>query len=304
MTIYILVETREGSPHARAAFSSEKNRQDYLDENDDIQQPKFDFWEVSAGGAAATDIKFIYAAHSRENMSDRIQLAGYYTHQYDAVLSAGRNGHVVALNIDQIEYEPEEIRVERKQDPSFKIFKEKQVEEPSILMDEELIPLPVATHERKPFLLLSLLIMILAGAIWMLFSHESVSVGVNQAQVDWLPPTCSNVSFFLSPTLEAYEFRCTSANFEAWVKRNGLHVRKIGENPVHIHTYRRYANVEMDPAIAQLPEDEKWEQWEAISRATVKAGYQIIGSNQATDWEIQGAYDWRSGIVYFWRKRQ
>jgi hypothetical protein len=114
----------------------------------------------------------------------------------------------------------------------------------------------------------------------------------NVANVDWLPQSASNVSYYRSYRFTAYEFDMAETDFKRWTP---YEVKPI-DSPVKVARYwlisRGYSDLGPNPKRAE------WEAWEASAYATISDG--LYYSHRRSDGGgVDVAFDRRKGRVFF-----
>lgn len=311
MTIYIVVSAQDGSKQAVAAFSSEEKRKAYLEE-ESIESPLFDFFEVTTKENQPPPAR-IFAAHTGNpnDENSKTALAGYFDNKFDAQAAVKNGGFVSSLNIDL--KEDEEISLaERDGKPARKKPKKKRKKRPPSSSDtadsSTQPPLSKKTAPQAPTkkggIILAALILVLIFSLYLSSQlQRTFDFAENRTSVEWLPSTCSDISYFLSDTIDVYEFTISEQEFRKWASSEKLKIAPIRpKQPHQVRTYRLYADVDTTD-LNGLPENEQWEQWSLISRPTIQNGLRIVRYDGTEKLTVEGGYNRDTSRAYYWCRR-
>lgn len=307
--LHILIRVEgDGSLHALGAFTSKERLEAYQEASAlEEDQVRLDFHN----GPFEEEIQVIYAAHRRWNQNS-YQQAGYFLTEGEAWNLVTEEGYVSVLRIDTSFEEEQKLQEEalalyaklqkRWRLTSYEDLVARQGAEKAradiklrFYQDALESFKPKTKRDVRALYALGLGIVLLFFA-YSFYQKSNPEYETNVPYVEWLPRTCSNVSYYRSKQVEVYEFNISPKDFVNWVESMGMEAERITSKQV-ISRYTAYipTNDRADePSVPEgraMTEDEFRKMQNAIS-ATVRFGMYATGESKTAvfDGERNRAY--------------
>ena len=309
--LHILVRVeQDGALHAVGAFTTKEKLQSYLSESGlDESNTRLDFFN----GPFDEGMQVVYAGHRRWNM-ELFQLAGYFKLEADAWNEVSREGYVSVLRIDttyaeELQLEKEALERYAKLQRRWRLtsYEELVRKEGSDkaradiklrFYEDALESLkPKTKRDRKALLLLCFILLCLPFAA-LFYLGSQPTYGKNEASVDWLPESASNISYYRSKQISVFEFDISGVNFKRWAEGRGMRVRRLAEN-TSISRFNAYIPAESrvpetsDDASGEAPSVE-FNAWQSAISARIERGLIAEGSDGA-----KAVFDGSANKAYF-----
>ncbi len=151
-------------------------------------------------------------------------------------------------------------------------------------------------RNNKYFLSAVILLIIGGNVIYHVFYYDNYEFAENVESVEWLPQSANNISFYMYRDSNIYEFSMEEKDFLAWVKDQGLKVKKIESGAVAMARYSFYADL-ADQEMENMSEEEQYEKWKARTQVSINNGYIFEGKSE--DKINLGSYDIEGKKVYY-----
>ncbi len=151
-------------------------------------------------------------------------------------------------------------------------------------------------RNNKYFLSAVILLIIVGNVIYHVFYYDNYEFAENVESVEWLPQSANNISFYMYRDSNIYEFSIEEKDFLAWVKDQGLKVKKIESGAVAMARYSFYADL-ANEEMENMSEEEQYEKWKERTQVSIDNGYIFEGKSE--DKINLGSYDIIEKKVYY-----
>ncbi len=151
-------------------------------------------------------------------------------------------------------------------------------------------------RNNKLFLSAVILIIVVGNLIYHVFYYDNYEFAENVESVEWLPQSANNISFYMYRDSNIYEFSMEEKDFLAWVKDQGLKVKKIESGVVAMARYSFYADL-ANEEMENMSEEEQYEKWKERTQVSIDNGYIFEGKSE--DKINLGSYDIIEKKVYY-----
>ena len=150
---------------------------------------------------------------------------------------------------------------------------------------------------NNKYLLSAVILLIIVGnVIYHVFYYDNYEFAENVESVEWLPQSANNISFYMYRDSNIYEFSIEEKDFLAWVKDQGLKVKKIESGAVAMARYSFYADL-ANEEMENMSEEEQYEKWKERTQVSIDNGYIFEGKSE--DKINLGSYDIIEKKVYY-----
>ncbi len=151
-------------------------------------------------------------------------------------------------------------------------------------------------RNNKYFLSAVILLIVVGNVIYHVFYYDNYEFAENVESVKWLPQSANNISFYMYRDSNIYEFSMEEKDFLAWVKDQGLKVKKIESGAVAMARYSFYADL-ANEEMENMSEEEQYEKWKERTQVSIDNGYIFEGKSE--DRINLGSYDIIEKKVYY-----
>jgi hypothetical protein len=309
--LHILIRVDDdGSLHAIGAFTSKEKQLAYQKEYGLADnQVRLDFHN----GPFDESIEVIYAGHRRWS-TDRYQLAGYFKNEPEAWAAVTQEGYVNVLRIDSTYAEEAALQNEaldlcktlqrRWRLASFQEMVKDEGADKALaniklrFYEDSLESFKPKTQSGLRTIYYGIALILCLPVVALLYIGRGPDYGEDLASVDWLPSFASDVAYYRSERVHAYEFKVDEINFRQWAENRGMRVRSISEAEI-IRRYKAYtppapSDYAQANNMSENQKEKRLNDWNNIINARIENGLIAEGDDRST-----AVYDRITGIAYF-----